>query len=75
MTTLKTVLLSLFVSTLSVTNIYGQKTPDDLGRITFHYFKSNNLDSLYRLIPSLTELSEYGKKMALTVIRHNSKSL
>ena len=39
---------------------HTQRTPEDLAIITFYCFQENNLDSFYRLIPTVNEIRDAG---------------
>jgi len=41
-------------------NGHTQRTPEDLAIITFYCFQENNLDSFYRLIPTVNEIRDAG---------------
>jgi len=61
----KLIIVITCITALCFTKTYGQKTPEDLGQITFYCFKSNNLDSFYKLIPTINEVAEFGKTLGL----------
>lgn len=45
--------------------VYGQKTPQELGQLTFNCFQKGNLDSLYKLIPTISEIADFGKAIGI----------
>jgi hypothetical protein len=55
----------LFWLTFVSSSTHGQNTPEALGQITFNCFQQNKLDSFYKLIPSVVEISEFGKQMGI----------
>ena len=66
MTTRKTlIVLITFIGAFCSSKSFGQKTPEALGQTTFYCFKSNNLDSLYKLIPTINEVAELGKTIGI----------
>jgi hypothetical protein len=66
MTTRKTlIVLITSIATFCSSKSFGQKTPEELGQTTFYCFKSKNLDSLYKLIPTINEVAEFGKTLGL----------
>jgi hypothetical protein len=58
MTRLTAILIWL---TLICPYIHAQNTPEALGQFTFNCFQQNKLDSFYTLIPSVAEISAFGK--------------
>lgn len=44
---------------------FAQKTPEELGEITFDYFKKNKLDSFFTLIPTLSEFGSFAKAIGI----------
>ena len=57
--------ISIFLTVQIIVPIYGQKTPEDLGRVTFDCFQTNKLDSFFNLIPSFEELRKFGKTIGI----------
>ncbi|HYK47831.1 MAG TPA: hypothetical protein VEV83_21790 [Parafilimonas sp.] len=54
-----TVSMIAFVLLCSI-NGHTQRTPEDLAIITFYCFQEHNLDSFYRLIPTVNEIRDAG---------------
>jgi hypothetical protein len=45
---------------------FCQKTPAEFGATAFYCFQHNKMDSLFKMIPTLTELSAFAKEMGIT---------
>lgn len=43
----------------------GQRTPEELGQLTFDCFQKNQLDSLFKLKPTLSDLTEFGRSLGV----------
>jgi len=59
---LSVVLLLFFIN---ASGLFAQKTPEELGENTFRYFRNNNLDSFFLLIPTMGELSTFSKSIGI----------
>jgi hypothetical protein len=44
---------------------FCQKTPADFGAAAFYCFQHNRMDSLFKLIPSLSEITVFAKEMGI----------
>jgi hypothetical protein len=53
----------LFFLTVFCSNTFAQKTPEELGQATFYCFHQKNLDSFFKLIPSVSEILEFGRTL------------
>jgi len=51
-------LISFFILSLS-SNIYGQKTIDEFGKIIFKAFKNDSIDNICKLTPSTIQLQRF----------------
>jgi hypothetical protein len=45
--------------------VHSQKTPADFGNTSFWCFQHNRMDSLFKLIPTLQDLSGFAKEMGI----------
>jgi hypothetical protein len=55
----------LFCFTFPSTVAIGQRTPVELGQITFECFQKHQLDSFYTLKPTITDLTELGNSLGI----------
>jgi hypothetical protein len=55
----------LVTLTLLTSIAWGQNTPEALGQIAFNSFQQDDLDSFYRLIPSITEIVDFGATIGI----------
>ncbi|UAY53044.1 hypothetical protein [Ferruginibacter albus] len=55
----------IFCFTLLSSTVFGQRTPEELGRIAFNCFQKNQLDSFFKLKPTVSELTELGKNYGI----------
>lgn len=55
----------LILSWFVAGNSYGQKSPADFGRMAFWCFQHNRLDSLFKSIPTLADLSGFAKELGI----------
>jgi hypothetical protein len=44
---------------------FCQKTPDEFGATAFYCFQHNRMDSLFKMIPSLAEISVFAKDLGI----------
>jgi len=56
-------------------NGHTQRTAEDLAIITFYAFQENNLDSFYKLIPTVDEIRDMGASAGVDTNSANYKSL
>ena len=50
---------------LFTNKVHSQKTPADFGNTVFWCFQHNRMDSLFKLIPTLQDLSGFAKEMGI----------
>jgi hypothetical protein len=50
---------------MSATKTFPQKTPAEFGSMAFYCFQHNKMDSLFRTIPSLTDLSGFAEELGI----------
>ena len=60
---------------LGSVNAHSQRTPEDLAIITFYCFQENNLDSFYKLIPTVDEIRDFGASAGVDTNSANYKAL
>jgi hypothetical protein len=60
------IILSAYTLLLINAKIFCQKTPAEFGATAFYCFQHNKMDSLFKMIPTLTELSLFAKEMGIT---------
>ncbi|MEJ0081980.1 MAG: hypothetical protein WDM78_13760 [Puia sp.] len=44
---------------------FCQKTPAEFGATAFYCFQHNKMDSLFKMIPSLAEISVFGRELGI----------
>jgi hypothetical protein len=59
------IILFLFTAVLFTQNISGQKTPAEFGQTAFFCFQHNKMDSLFKTIPSLAEISVFARELGI----------
>jgi hypothetical protein len=55
----------LVTLTLLASIAWGQNTPEALGQIAFNSFQQDDLASFYKLIPSITEIADFGATIGI----------
>jgi hypothetical protein len=58
-------ILFAFLLLMFTPKIFCQKTPAEFGATAFYCFQHNKMDSLFRTIPSLTEISGFAKELGI----------
>jgi hypothetical protein len=62
---MKIIIFLFILGSFLTSDLYGQKTPEDFGAMSFYCFQHNRVDSLLKLIPSLQELSGFAKELGI----------
>jgi hypothetical protein len=58
-------ILFVFFVILFIQKTSGQKTPAELGTTAFYCFQHNKMDSLFKMIPSLSEISVFANELGI----------
>jgi len=59
------IILFFIFALLFTTKVHSQKTPADFGNTGFWCFQHNRMDSLFKLIPTVQDLSGFAKEMGI----------
>jgi hypothetical protein len=62
---MKMIILFLMSALLFANKVQSQKTPADFGNTAFWCFQHNRTDSLFKLLPTLQDLSGFAKEMGI----------
>jgi hypothetical protein len=59
------IVLFLCIGILLTPKIFSQKTPAEFGATAFYCFQHNKMDSLFKMIPTLAEISVFARELGI----------